>query len=201
MHDRICPQCCGEQREITLDCPSECSYLQQARQHDKPRSLEQIPAEELFPKIDISEEFLQNHEPLLVGVSNVVARVSYADRALTDREVIGALVILAKSYQTLIGSGLVYQEALPNLAQTVLIGELNKLVSEFEELEEKHLGYTSLKDGDVLKMLVFFIRLGQSRTSGRPRSRAFLDFLKAQFPEARQGIAATAEAESRIILP
>ena len=31
VHGRICPQCCGEQREVTLDCPSDCPYLQQAR--------------------------------------------------------------------------------------------------------------------------------------------------------------------------
>ena len=39
LHDRICPQCCGEQREVTLDCPPECPYLQQAREHEKPREL------------------------------------------------------------------------------------------------------------------------------------------------------------------
>ena len=27
-----------EQREVTLDCPSDCAYLQQARDHEKPRS-------------------------------------------------------------------------------------------------------------------------------------------------------------------
>ena len=34
VHGRICPQCCGEQREVTLDCPSDCVYLQQAREHE-----------------------------------------------------------------------------------------------------------------------------------------------------------------------
>src|SRR5437764_34102 len=28
VHGRICPQCCGENPEITLDCPSDCVYLQ-----------------------------------------------------------------------------------------------------------------------------------------------------------------------------
>ena len=34
VHGRICAQCCGEQREVTLDCPSDCPYLQQAREHE-----------------------------------------------------------------------------------------------------------------------------------------------------------------------
>jgi len=37
VHGRIRPQSCGEQREVTLDCPSDCIYLQQAREHEKPR--------------------------------------------------------------------------------------------------------------------------------------------------------------------
>ena len=38
VHGRICAQCCGEQREVTLDCPSDCPYLRQAREHEKPRA-------------------------------------------------------------------------------------------------------------------------------------------------------------------
>src|SRR5437879_2103381 len=46
VHGRICPQCCGEQREVTLDCPSDCPYLQQAREHEKPRSADEIDSAE-----------------------------------------------------------------------------------------------------------------------------------------------------------
>ena len=48
VHGRICPQCCGEQREVTLDCPSDCVYLQQARQHEKPRAAEDLKGANLF---------------------------------------------------------------------------------------------------------------------------------------------------------
>ena len=32
----ICPICCGTERENTIDCPSECEYLQEARLREKP---------------------------------------------------------------------------------------------------------------------------------------------------------------------
>ena len=48
VHGRICPQCCGEQREVTLDCPSDCPYLQQAREHEKPRPADQFDRASLF---------------------------------------------------------------------------------------------------------------------------------------------------------
>jgi hypothetical protein len=201
VHGRICPQCCGEQREVTLDCPSECPYLQQARQHDKPRSFEDLPADEVFPKIDVPEQFLHDREQFIAGVLQTLGRLSRSDRNLHDREIIGALANLAKSYQTLVGSGLVYQEALPNPVQQTIIEAVRQLVKEFQEVEREHLGHTTLRDGDVLKMLVFTLRLAQIHTSGRPRSRGFIDFLNTRFAELNTSPDAAAEPASRIILP
>ena len=60
LHDRICAQCCGEQREVTLECPSECPYLQQARQHEKPRDSVENPPEEIFPAIRLRQDSCSN---------------------------------------------------------------------------------------------------------------------------------------------
>ena len=201
VHGRICPQCCGEQRERTLDCPSECTYLQQARQHEKPRQLEDAPPEEVFPKVELSDEFLQAREPVISGILQTIGKLSRRDRSLNDREVIAALVNLAKSYQTLVGSGLIYEQVPPSLAQQALIEAVRRLLQEFRELEREHLGYTTLNDTEVLKVLVLALRLAHIRTSGRPLSRAFLDFLHDRFAEALSSIAAADEPGSRIIMP
>ncbi len=124
-----------------------------------------------------------------------------SDRDLTDREVIGALANMAKSYQTLVGSGLVYQETMPSLAQQAIMDALRQLLQEFRELEQKHLGYATLKDSEVLKALVFTLHLGYTQTSGRPRSRRFLDFLRERFPDSPASIATADEPSSRIIVP
>ncbi len=201
MHERICPQCCGEQREVTLDCPADCPYLQQARQHEMPRRMEDIPAEQLFAAIDISDHFLHEQEPLLLGMWHTLARLSRADRDLTDRELIAALANLAKSHQTLVSSGLVYQEAMPGLTQQTIMDALRQLLAEFREVERQHRGYTTLKESDVLKALVFTLRLAHMQTSGRPRSRRFLDFLRERFPDAQTAIAGPDEPGGRIIVP
>ena len=75
------------------------------------------------------------------------------------------------------------------------------MVKEYREAEQKHAGYSSLRDSDVLKALVFLLRLGHGRTSGRAKSRAFVEFLFAQFPEKESAVLAPQEAGSRIILP
>jgi hypothetical protein len=201
IHGRICPQCCGEQREITLDCPSECPYLQQARLHEKPRDFADMPADEVFPEIEVAEQFLHDREPLIAGVLETLSKLSRADRQLHDREIIGALANLAKSYQTLVGSGLLYQEALPNPVQQTIIETIRQLLQEFREVEQRHLGHTTLRDTEILHTLVFTLRLAQVHTSGRPRSRGFIDFLNTRFADAPPSPDEAAEPASRIILP
>ncbi len=63
------------------------------------------------------------------------------------------------------------------------------------------MGYTQVRESDVLKALVFLLRVAYSRTSGRPKSRAYVDLLFAQFPEKPSAIAAPEETGSRIIVP
>jgi hypothetical protein len=200
VHGRICPQCCGEQREVTLDCPSECTYLQQAREHEKPRAIEELDQSELFPKVEISQQFLYAQEHLILGLSYALAKSAQADRTLRDSNLISVLSALAHNYETLAGSGLHYEVPMTNLAHQAVASEVQKMVKEYREAEQKHVGYSRLRDSDIFQALVFLLRMATTRTSGRPKSRAFVDFLFRQFPEQHSPIAAPQE-NSRIIVP
>lgn len=200
IHGRICPTCCGEQREVTLDCPSDCPYLQQARRNELPRSLEACEPELLFPDIEVPQQFLYEREPLVVGLSFAVVKAARQDRGLVDRDAISALHALARSYQTLVNSGLVYEQPTAAVAQQNLVAEMQKMIAEYRDMEQKNLGYPTLRDSEALKGVVFLLRMALARTTGRPRSRAFVDFLFEQFPE-KSGVVAPAQEPSRIIVP
>ncbi|HEY1677114.1 MAG TPA: hypothetical protein VGG04_05370 [Candidatus Sulfotelmatobacter sp.] len=200
MHGRICPQCCGEQREVTLDCPSECPYLQQAREHEKPRSADQTDAAGLFLQVEVSDQFVYEKEHLLMGLTFALSKAVRADRSLHDQDLISALSMLAKTYERHVNSGLHYEPPLTSESQRRAAAEIETMIKEYREAEQKHMGYSTLRESEVLKALVFLLRLAHGRTSGRPRSRAFVEFLHAQFPEKESGIVA-AEESSRIILP
>jgi hypothetical protein len=58
-------------------------------------------------------------------------------------------------------------------------------------------GQTGPKDADVFHLLVFLYRMGLVRTNGRPRSRRYVEFLRAQFPQSQE----LKREESRIIVP
>ena len=217
VHGKICPQCCGEQREVTLDCPSDCPYLQQAREHanahtelSSNRDLETWFSELEIPDLEVPEPFLYEREELILGLSFALAKTARADRSLVgrslmDRDLIAALGALIKTYHTMVNSGLIYEPPTANLAHQAVVRnvarEVETMVREFREAEQQHTGHTRLGDSDVLKALVFLLRLGLGRTSGRPKSRAFVDFLLAQFPEKHSALIGPEEPASRIVIP
>ena len=201
IHGRICPQCCGEQREVTLDCPSDCPYLRQARDREKPRPADQFDRASLFLQVEISEQFTYEREHLLMGLSYALAQAAHAQRSLNDQDLISALTAMCTSYERLVKSGLHYEQPLTGVAQHAVAAQVQEMLKQFREAEQKQLGFSRLNDSDVLKSLVFLLRLAQGRTSGRPKSRAFIDFLFAQFPENKSALVTQQEAASRIIVP
>jgi hypothetical protein len=87
------------------------------------------------------------------------------------------------------------------LAQQEVAAGLQAMIKEYREAEEKHRGYSTLKDSELLKALVFLVRMAQARMSGRPKSRAFVDFLFTQFPEKQSVLATPDDVGNRIITP
>ena len=128
IHSRICPQCCGEQREVTLDCPSDCPYLQQARQHEKPRPVSDFDAASLFLQIEVSEQFTYEREHLLMGLSYALTKAAQADRSLNDRDLISALSTMCTSYERLASSGLHYEQPLTSRSQQAVAAQMEEMV-------------------------------------------------------------------------
>ena len=169
-----------------MDCPSDCPYLQQARQHERPPDLTPEEAEALFPKVELPKRLPVQLEPLMVGLSHTIVELTRRDRGLLDRDVTAALTSLAKSYETLTGSGLIYQEQTANPLQQAISERLQKLIAEYHQVEQEQYGYGQLRDSQIFHAIVFLLRLSLLRSNGRPRSRAFLDYLFASMPPELQ---------------
>jgi hypothetical protein len=155
----------------------------------------------LFPAVEIPDQFLYEHEHLVLGLSFALAKAARNDRSAHDVDLISALDALTRTYETLVNSGLHYQSPTTNLCHQAIAAEVQSMVKEYREAEEKHLGYSRLRDSDVLRALVFLLRMGYARTSGRPKSHAYTDFVVSQFPEDSPTGAGPDEAASRLIVP
>src|SRR5260370_40163831 len=137
LHDKICAVCCGEQREVTLDCPSDCVYLQEARKHER-HALKDLPRVALFPEVEVREQFLYDHEPLLTGLSFALAKAVRADRALYDSDLNSALSEFAQKQPTVVNSGVHVRGATASAAQQRHISAPEATLACARHIEQQH---------------------------------------------------------------
>jgi len=176
----ICPVCCGTSREVTLDCPLDCSYLQEAHKHEKPPELDP----ELMPNkdVEITERFLQEHATLFTVLCRALVRTVLASAGVIDADVREALDAMARTYRTM-QSGLVYETRPANLVAAALQQRLAAELDALRKQLREQAGMETLRDADVLGVLVMLQRMEFTRNNGRPRGRAFLGFLLQEFPD------------------
>jgi hypothetical protein len=173
----ICSLCCGAEREVSVHCPLDCNYLQDARKHDKTPNINP----DTFPNQDVrvTDDFLQENEDLLVVLGRSVMTAAFEADAV-DNDVREALDALIRTYRTL-QSGVYYETRPQNrLAGAVCTG-VQAGVAELRRMEQESGGITRTRDAQVLGMLVFLQRLELDRNNGRRLGRAFIDFLRTFF--------------------
>jgi hypothetical protein len=176
----ICPICCGAERENTIDCPQTCEYLQAARLREHPVP----PAEEDLPNQDIrvTEDFLRQHDGQVAWLSGALVRAMETERAV-DADAREALDALIRTYRTR-ESGLIYETRPANPYAARLQDALKDSVEELRKAAVEGSGMHSLRDADILGVLVFLERVELQYANGRRRGRAFYDFLSKHFPAA-----------------
>ncbi len=175
----ICSVCCGTEREVTIDCPSDCPYLIASRQYDLERrriDWAKVP----FRETKIPSSFLVTHEKLLLALSYAVLRWAHDNPQTVDSDVEAALESLAETYRTL-SSGIYYEKLPDYVPQRGLYEALKSALAEFRQAEAQRVGVSSIRDGEIRDALVFLAQLGATRSNGRPKGRAYLDFLRTQF--------------------
>lgn len=194
--EKICAVCCGREREVTIDCPQDCSYLITAHryeaEHRQPISRAELP----YPKIEFQVEFIYERWPVVSGMAATILSFQTQNKDLNDAAALAALEALAETYRTL-GTE-IYYERPPDLPVAhALYGAIAEFLQKVAKEQAERSGVPSLRDSDILNLLVFLLRVGKQETNGRPRSRAFLGFLRARFPLPVEA----AKETPRIIVP
>ena len=193
--EKICAVCCGKEREVTIDCPSDCTYLISAHRYesDHPRD---IPADTPLLDETIPKDLVHTHQQLMAAIAFSIAKFCAAQPTAVDNDILAALEALARTYKTL-SSGLIYEKPPQAALPAELYAALTAFLDEIEKQQAERGASASFKDTEVFYLMVFLYRMGLLRTNGRPRSRLFIEFLRGQFPEAPK----LKHEESRIIVP
>lgn len=193
--EMICAVCCGEKREVTIDCPSDCSHLVAARRWEREHRKALVPADVPYSDLSLPMDLIHEHQPLISGLGYTILKAAAEVPAVDDSSAIEAFTALAETYRTL-GTGLYYERPPDAPVARAVYMQLTQFLGEYRQAEQKQTGFGGVKDSELFRLLVFLLRVAKYETNGRPRSRAFLDFLRGQFPRAE----AQTEAP-RIIVP
>ncbi len=192
--EKICAVCCGREREVSIDCPVDCSYLLSAHRYEDEHQ-RQLPPDTPFLDVTLPSDTLHTHQQLMAALAFTIAKFCAAHQEATDSDTLAALHGLAETTRTLM-TGIYYEKQPDGLLRRELYAALTAFVAEVKQKQAQRGGAT-VKDSDFFYLLVFLYRMGLLRTNGRPRSRRYIEFLRGQFPEVQE----LKREESRIIVP
>jgi hypothetical protein len=193
--EKICAVCCGTEREVSIDCPSDCGYLITAHRYENEHQ-RTLPADTPLLEEKIPQDTVYAHQQLMSALAFSIAKFCAVQPTATDPDVLAALEALAQTYKTL-GSGIIYENPPVAPLPRELYAALIAFLTEVKKQQAERANSAAWKDSEVFFLLVFLYRMGLLRTNGRPRSRRFIEFLHAQFPQAPE----LKREESRIIVP
>lgn len=193
--EKICAVCCGKEREVTIDCPSDCTFLISAHRYESEHPRD-IPADTPLLEETIPKDVVHTHQQLMAALAFSIAKLCAAQPAAVDNDILAGLEALAQTYKTL-STGLIYEKPPQASVPRELYAALMAFLDEIKEQQAERGPSASFKDTEIFYLLVFLYRMGLLRTNGRPRSRLFIEFLRAQFPDAPE----LKREQSRIIVP
>ena len=182
LNQEICPVCCGNEREESIRCPHDCEYLRESRLHER---APEIPADQVPNRdVPVTEEFIESHEALVSFASGALLQSALDAPDAVDNDLREAIESLIRTYRTL-QTGLYFESRPDNpIAAAIQHGFQERLEDLRKRLAERASG--SVRDAEVLGVLVFLQRVEMQHNNGRRMGRAFLDFLRSYFAPARQ---------------
>jgi hypothetical protein len=186
IHEDICAICCGREREQTLNCPLDCEYLREARRHEE---LPEIDPKRLpNPEIELTDRFMRENQDLAIVVGRLILACTLQVEGAVDLDVRDMFDALVRTYKTM-ESGLIYESRPTNTIAAAIQERFQSELAEFRDTVQKQSNVT-IRDKDILGVLIFWQRLEYQRNNGRRKSRSFLESLYAILPapnEMEQG--------------
>ena len=181
----ICAICCGTEREVSISCPLDCVYLREARVHESKSKHDHEehakPQPMPHPDVPLTEDFLDRHTDLLAFCGTSLLQASLETPGAVDQDAVDALEALIRTQRTL-ESGLVYQTRAADRVAAAIQARMETAFEDYQRRRHEREGLAGYRTVEILGVLVFLLRLSSRVVNGRPRGRAFIDYLSQQMP-------------------
>jgi hypothetical protein len=175
----ICPICCGTQREVSLSCPLSCTFLREAHKHEKTVAVAEADVSDR--DIEVSEDFLHNHEELMLFCMLSLLQAALRTPGAVDSDLVEALAAVIKTHRTA-QSGLLYESHPENTIAAGVQRVFLEFIGEYEKARKEKETLALIPETNLLPALVLLRRIAQQNSNGRPRGRMFIDMLSQMVP-------------------
>jgi len=145
--EKICAVCCGTEREVTIDCPSDCSYLVAAHRYEDGHQ-RSLPADTPLLDEKIPQDIVYTHQQLMAALAFSIAKFCAVQPGTVDADVLAAIQALAQTYKTL-SSGIIYEKPPHAPLPRELYAALIAFISEVKKQQAERAGSVGLKDTEV----------------------------------------------------
>jgi hypothetical protein len=183
--------CCGTKREIEIDCPSSCVHLRTGRSYESERK---PPDPQLVARArSFREDFIGAYGSILNELGKAVAEERLMSPWLVDLDVADVYRALTSTMKTL-SSGIYYESVPEGPVRISLFRRLKAVLDRLMEPSDTQ--HRLLRVTEVLEILDFLLLSCSANSSGRPRSRQYLDWISAV-----SGLDTPAPESRRLIIP
>ena len=136
-----------------------------------------------FPNQDVqlTESFLVQREGLLLACAGAMADAAFGANNAYDSDVLDALDALIRTYRTQ-ASGLYYEAVPDNKVAASIFARARRLIEAIRALITQSTSQASVRDSEVVGVLVFLQRMALANDNRRPKSRRFMDMLRVNLP-------------------
>lgn len=170
--------CCGTKREIEIDCPSDCAYLHAGRSFRSEREPARQPSRS---RMQYDEKFFSRHAPVIATLAKVIVEERNRTPNIVDNDSIQAYLSLKSTLETL-SNGLYYETAPEN--NVVAAALFRRMKESVDQMMLPNKDGPLLTIIDALNVVDFMISTAEFHSSGRPKTREYLDWLATMLPQA-----------------
>jgi hypothetical protein len=193
---RICAVCCGTKRLTEIACPSDCVYLQSAREHPPAATVRQ-QQRDINLLVEAMRDLNERQAQLFVFASTLILQYEApALQPLIDADVVEAAAALSATYETA-ARGVIYEHRPESLPAERLVQSLKPRLTE----AAGHGGSAFERDAAVVfaRIRDAVARVRQAEPENR---RAFIDLVRRTFraPD-KNDREAPARDQPRLIVP
>ena len=133
------------------------------------------------PDVELTDKFMEEQQPLAIVVGRLLLVAAIETPGTVDFDLRETLASLTQTYRTA-ESGLIYESRSANAIAAAVATRFQQEIGQFRENIAQQSGSHSVRDKDLLGVLIFWQRMEWQHSNGRRKGRRFIESLFALMP-------------------